>query len=246
MLSNNTPKGGGLYILRLSDTHYYGGRATKFKRRWRNHLRELRAGTHDNIRMQRVFNIHGRFEPEVLRVLARDEHQDAEQEWLDANFRKPGCVNINPSACGGCESRSPETRAKMSETRRSRPDLVAQARAQLIRSNKARTGEERSEAYKDALSRSLRGKTQSPEHVEKRAESHRGRKNTEETKALMSKSAKRRAQEQPTSHSEETRALISSQQKGRVWINNGTRNTRIHPTDLPGYLDQGWVRGRFR
>jgi hypothetical protein len=62
----------------------------------------------------------------------------------------------------------------------------------------------------------------------------------------MSESAKRRAQEHPTAHGQETRALISSQQKGRVWVNDGVRNTRVHPQDLPQYDGHGWVRGRLR
>ena len=55
--------GGGLYILWLSDFHYYGGRAKKFKTRWRNHLRDLRAGRHENPRVQTVYNKYGQFEP---------------------------------------------------------------------------------------------------------------------------------------------------------------------------------------
>ncbi len=46
---------GGIYIIRLSDTHYYGGRTTNFKRRWADHHRDLRAGLHYNLWMQRVF-----------------------------------------------------------------------------------------------------------------------------------------------------------------------------------------------
>lgn len=147
MLPNDT-RIGGLYIVRLSDTHYYGGRARDFKFRWRSHLRDLRAGHHENPRMQAVYNKYGRFEPEVLRVLSPEEQESAEQEWLDANFRKPGCVNLSPFSVGGCDGRSAETRARMSKTRASRPDLVEKARAQIIKSNKARIGEVRSEGYR--------------------------------------------------------------------------------------------------
>jgi predicted GIY-YIG superfamily endonuclease len=46
---------GGIYVIRLSDTHYYGGRTVDFKKRWADHHRKLRAGLHYNFRMQRVF-----------------------------------------------------------------------------------------------------------------------------------------------------------------------------------------------
>lgn len=71
---------GGIYVIRLSDTHYYGGRTGNFKRRWADHLRELREGRHNNRRMQRVFDIHGRFDPDVVRVLSPDECVDAESD----------------------------------------------------------------------------------------------------------------------------------------------------------------------
>ena len=89
---------GGIYLIRLSDTHYYGGRTGNFRVRWASHLRELREGRHNNRRMQRVFDLHGRFEPEVVEVIAPRECPDAEQAWLDANFRKPGCVNLVSSS----------------------------------------------------------------------------------------------------------------------------------------------------
>ena len=95
----NEPQGGGLYIIWLSETHYYGGRTTSFKRRWRTHLRHLLSGTH-NAHAQNVFNKYGVFKPQVLQLLDRDEHVEAEQEWLDANYRKEGCVNISPHATG--------------------------------------------------------------------------------------------------------------------------------------------------
>jgi hypothetical protein len=132
------PKGGGLYIIWLSETHYYGGRTTSFKRRWRGHLQHLLAGDHGNAHMQNVFNKHGVFRPEVLKHLKKSAQVEVEQEWLDANFRKTGCVNLSPHATGGNvvewtpemrqklsdaltgHTHSDETRQRMSETRSTR------------------------------------------------------------------------------------------------------------------------------
>jgi len=245
MLPDDTPVGGGLYIIRLSDTHYYGGRARSFKVRWRNHLRDLRAGTHENPRMQAVYNKHNRFEPSVLTRLPPGNQEAAEQAWLDANYRKPGCVNLSPLARGGCAGHTAETRAKMSATRASRPDLVEKARQTLNR-NRLPTGTPRAEAHCQAISAAMTGKVQTPEHIAKRVAAHLGRKNTDSTRSLMSESASRRAQEYPTVHGDGTRALISSQQRGRIWINNGMQNMRLHPDEAQPYVDQGWTRGRWK
>jgi len=60
----------------------------------------LRSGNHPNDFMQSVFNKHGhRFEPEVIATAADPEALiQMEQEWLDRNFGKPGCVNLSGSA----------------------------------------------------------------------------------------------------------------------------------------------------
>jgi hypothetical protein len=94
------PNGGGLYVIRLSDTHYYGGRTKSFPNRWAVHYRLLRDGKHFNPHAQSVFDQHGRFEPEVLRVLPVDAQRAAEQEWLEGHFGQHGCVNLSQSADG--------------------------------------------------------------------------------------------------------------------------------------------------
>lgn len=95
------PSGGGLYVIRLSDTHYYGGRTKAFTNRWAVHYRLLRDGKHFNAHAQAVFNQHGRFEPEVLCVTPNEgERRELEGAWLQGNVGKPGCVNLSRSADG--------------------------------------------------------------------------------------------------------------------------------------------------
>jgi group I intron endonuclease len=235
---------GGIYIIRLSDTHYYGGRTTNFKRRWADHHRKLRAGRHYNLRMQRVFNRYGRFEPEVVEALHPDDCPEAEQAWLDANFGKPGCVNLVASSRGGMAGWevTPETRAKLSATLRARPDLIEKARASLARNRVFAT----KESYRRAaikISVKMRGRKQPPETVARRAAALRGRKLPPETLARMSESGKRRAAAMPTSHGAETRALISAQQLGRMWVNNGVEHQKLLPQEAEALLREGWVRG---
>jgi hypothetical protein len=191
-----------------------------------------------------VYNKYGQFEPRVVLDLGEDASfeglRDAEQKWLDEHFRKPGCVNLSPFADGGCAFRSEETRQKMSATRASRPDLVGKARESLAK-NRVYLDPQKKLDHAQIMSEANKGRKQSPEHVSKRATANRGRKNTPETLAQMSESAKRRSIAHPTSHDSETRALISSQQSGRVWINDGSRNSRVFPDKIP----VGWVTGRF-
>jgi group I intron endonuclease len=246
MLPYSTPpEGGGLYVIRLSEKHYYGGRAVCFATRWDNHLRALQAGKHDNTHMQRVFNKYGGFSPEVVRVLDRGAQPDAEQAWLDEHHGKPGCVNLSAHARGGCSGHTEDTRNKMRNTRSSRPDLVEKARESLSR-NRLPAGTPRSPEHAEAIAMQLRGRKQDPEVVEKRAASNRGRKNTPETLARMSESAKRRAQAQPTSHGGATRSLISTQQRGRVWVNDGQANQRLFPEEADRLLACGWRKGIVR
>ena len=95
------PKSGGLYVIRLSDTHYYGGRTKAFANRWSVHYRLLRDGKHFNAHAQAVFNQHGRFEPEVLHATSDEQVQrDLEGAWLRDNVGKAGCVNLSRSSKG--------------------------------------------------------------------------------------------------------------------------------------------------
>jgi len=263
MLPNDTPpSGGGLYLIWLSDEdepHYYGGRTTCYARRWRQHEVALQGGTHTNRRMQATFDKYGVFRAEAMPT--DGDLTEAEQAWLDEHHGNPRCVNLSPHACGGNHiewtperrkrrserytgnvSHSEETRRRMSETRSTRPDLVEKARQSLARNTCTDPVILARNAAKATAHNT--GKKQTPEHIEKRAAAHRGRKNTPETLARMSESAKRRAAEQPTEHSAETRALISRQQKGRIWITDGTRNRRVFPAEAQPLFAAGWARGR--
>lgn len=243
MLQDNTLLG-GLYQIRLSDTHFYGGRTFCFKNRWADHLKNLKEGK-ANQYMQNVYNKYGRFEPEILEILPREKCIEAEQAWLDKHYRTPGCVNLNPSACGGDGRKSSEeTRARMSAAMRSDPERMKRAR-EILLSHRMKKGFKHSPASLEKNRLGHIGIKQSPESIAKRVRKITGRKNSPEILAKMSESAKIRAQKYPVHFSEATRALLSQQQKGRVWLNNGSMNIRVPSSQVQSYLDQGWVQGRF-
>ena len=176
----------GLYLIRLSDTHYYGGRSEDVARRWRKHLRDLNRGCHDNSRMQAVFNLHGRFEPElIVEAPAGVALEAIEQQWLDENFRQPGCVNLSRSADGGMmrgRRHSEETRQKMSLTRKGKPGVKPSPET---RAKMSESGKNRAPMSAETL-RKVRAHRHTDETKAKMAASHTGMVFTEEHRRNMS------------------------------------------------------------
>jgi group I intron endonuclease len=231
---------GGLYIVWLSDTHFYGGRAKQFKGRWRRHIKHLERGTHPNVHMQNVFNKHGRFDTEILQVLATIPEQiTAERQWLKDNFGTPGCVNLSRRPTNNTHL-SPEARKKISEANKGRKQHPNAVR---------RSAESR------------RGLKQSEEHRRNNSLSHKGIKPTEEARRRMSKNSvrkgkpihdalragivaanKRRAGE---TRSSKVRAKIAARVSSLVWVCNAEgATTRVLPENLPNLQAEGWQQGR--
>lgn len=95
---------------------------------------------------------------------------------------------------------------------------------------------------------------QNPEYKNKIVSVHIGRKNTEETKRLMSQSAlnswteerRRQASESGNyshAHTEETKKHLSELRKGKKWINNGKEEKSV--VDPTPYIAQGWKIGKL-
>lgn len=196
---------GGLYILWLSDSHYYGGRAKCFNERWQGHLKALRQGKHCNQWMQRLYNIHGRFEPEVCQELPMGgDHQAAEQAWLDGNYGEPGCVNLSRAADGGAmtgRKHTAETRAKMSASRKGRPigPPSLEARANMAKAGRNRKkvfGRKRphTEETRAKMSKSHTGLVFTDEHRQNMVANHASKKDPEAYKAKLRAAWVRRKQ----------------------------------------------------
>lgn len=105
---------------------------------------------------------------------------------------------------------------------------------------------------------SFKGKHHKEESRKKISESHKGKHLTEECKRKMSLSTKGRkmSDEQKKqlseshkgkNHTEETKKKISEKKKGKtgkIWINNGIKETQIRPEDISKYPD--FERGRLK
>lgn len=194
---------GGIYLIRLSDTHYYGGRASDFRVRWGNHLSALKAGRHPNPFMQNVFSKHRLFNASVLLEIQDESGRlRAEQEWLDANFGRAGCLNVSPSSergsSKGVKRATPETGKRISASLKGRP-CSPETREKLGSVSRKRW---------DTT-------TDSEETRGKKSLAARGRKHTETSKVKMSEIALGRGGLGPRHHSVETRQKMSDSQKAR-------------------------------
>ena len=242
------PKGGGIYVIRLSDTHYYGGRTKCFRTRWAVHRRLLREGKHFNPRAQAVFNQHGRFEPEVLCVISVEGQRVAEKAWLDENFDKPGCVNLSRSSDGvhAGYKHSEETRAKHRRPVHTPESKEKCRQAALRRKPRKMTEKERAamsvrmkktwERWREEgvpFEHPLKGKPLSEDHRAKIGAANRGRRLSEEHRANISSGLKGREGTPKTAPQKEHQA-----QKMREWW------AALSPEERQAHVDKR--RGRPR
>lgn len=208
---------GGLYIIWLSDTHYYGGRSVTLKRRWKDHLKSLVLGIHSNQYMQRVYNHHGVFRPEVLQFCSSlSDLVLLEQSWLDSNVGLPGCVNLNRSSVApDATSRTPETYRKVSNAKKGVP--LSKSHREAL--SKAHLGYVHSEEQKRKISENGRGKHMGPHSEDRKQQnrdSHTGLRASEETRLKMSEKASHRWERlTPEARSAQLSNLSRSAMKGR-------------------------------
>lgn len=91
--------------------------------------------------------------------------------------------------------------------------------------------------------------------AKKVGDKNRGRKNSDETRALMSKSAKESWTDERRKsaiesgnysheHSEETKKYLSEKRKGLIWIHKDKETKSIRPELLQQFIDDGWEKGR--
>ena len=75
----------GIYkITCLANNKSYIGQSVSIKRRWATHQRELAAGTHYNVYLQRAYNKYGKdnFTYEILELCSKDKLNEREQFYV--------------------------------------------------------------------------------------------------------------------------------------------------------------------
>lgn len=192
----------GIYLIRNVVTGIaYIGSSVNIERRWAVHKANLRAGRHANSHLQNAWNKHGEtgFCFEIVEICERGLTLEREQHWLDTLIPTAKCYNVAVSATAPMMGRkaSPETKRKMSESRKGKP-LSTQARHRM--SEIAKLTPPDSPRY---IGGKFKGKLHTLEARKKMSEAKRGRKRTSE-QVQRSKAARA-----GYAHSPETRQRIS-------------------------------------
>jgi len=257
MLSYPTPPpGGGLYVIWLSDRHYYGGRTGSFHRRWADHLRALRDGAHDNRFMQRVFSGQT-FRPEAIHGIEETSDQiEAEQSWLDENFGRPGCMNLTSSALGGGGPITPEGRLRLSESQAGRILILKGTRFKRVRERSLPSWEEKgwrtgspfegtSWVFRDEEEARVPSKDV-PHFLGEGWTLGRSAQPTLGSVCIHRGTEKRRATEDDVEDYLSRGWLLGWPFRGEklAWVTRGKEEKRVGVSDLPLEETFGWVRGR--
>ncbi len=178
---NVVPSTPGIYaIVNMSNSNFYVGSSVDLLRRKSDHLSALRTGKHVNSHLQRAYDLYGpdKFCFVVIDLVKHVEDLlSVEQRYIDGLNPQYNIARVAGSTLG--MERTPEYLAKL------RVSVSKATEAARI----ANTGQHRSPETRAKLSAAKRGKStgkQSPELVEKRAASLRGRKLTPEQRAKLS------------------------------------------------------------
>ena len=150
-------------IINVQNDKFYVGSAKDKKVRFQAHRHNLRKGQHHCDHLQRSWNKYGE-DAFVFAVISkhatREEAFAEEQKWLDAHVGKPHCYNTSLNANGGRVpgfTNSPETRAKISKSRKGK----------MAGAEHYRYGQTVSEEIRKKIGDTQRGRTRSDEFREK-------------------------------------------------------------------------------
>ena len=90
-------------LLCTANKRFYIGSTKEYDKRKDRHLRDLRAGIHNNIFLQRTFNKYGEsaFKWMVIYVDTLEYARVLEQHYIDKYLRSKRCMNIGMTASGG-------------------------------------------------------------------------------------------------------------------------------------------------
>ena len=123
---NSIPQTSGIYMITCTaNGRIYIGSTFDIRARWLKHRRQLRAGTHHNLHLQRAWDKYGEqgFSFEVLEFVMSFALLEKEQGWLD-KLKPFGNRGFNLSKVAGAPMKgkhhSNETKAKLSASSKGR------------------------------------------------------------------------------------------------------------------------------
>lgn len=196
----------GVYeIICIPNGKKYVGSTVKVRKRFREHLRMLRANVHSNPPLQNTWNKYGEENFEFRVIEYTKGHLDLEQKCLDS---KLWALNINDLATGGNTQfkrygfkHSQETRLKLSEIQKGKI-IPLEQRQKMSDAHKGK-----SKIWLRGRPAHNRGQSPSDEARQKMSEAHRGQKLSPNAVVGIKKYWKE--------HGDELRKKISDGNKGR-------------------------------
>jgi group I intron endonuclease len=170
----------GLYEIQIG-SYFYHGSSNNIERRMSAHKNKLKNKTHENPKMQNIFNKYKEFKHEVILTCKEEDLLYLEQCIIDAHFEDKAYMNIaltagKPPSRKGAEI-SEETKIKLSA-------------AGL--GNKRSLGHKQTEEHKANVTASGCRRPRSDETKAKMSAAGKLRKHSEESKLKMAASAKAR------------------------------------------------------
>jgi group I intron endonuclease len=210
-------------VYRISNTlsgRYYIGYSTNIDRRFCVHRSKLKQNSHDNIFLQRAYNLDGedKFKYDIIHICdTEEEAKEIELQYLTDLSIRNVLYNLNYNNSGGDLLRHHPDKEKIREK-------ISKSHSETI---SKMTIEERKEKFgKPGERNGMYGKTHTEEARKKFSEIHKGntyckgKKLSEETKQKMSEKAKLKIGEKNSffgkHHSEETIQKIKEKSKGRL------------------------------
>jgi group I intron endonuclease len=216
----------GVYqILNTVNGKCYVGSSATIEQRWRTHRWGLETGRHHSRRLSRAVAKYGlpAFEFKVLEECDPSDNVTRELFWtgkldsIASGYNSRATPNSNLGL-----KHSDEARAAMSRSKKGNIAWTAESRAKL---SKSLTGRTRSPEVVAEMRERLLGTTQTPELVEKRIAPLRGRKHTPEriaqrvaaTRATLERTKDTRPKRIGQKHSEESKLKIGAASRGRTF-----------------------------
>lgn len=185
----------GIYrIVNSNNGKCYVGSAKTFIDRWNVHIRQLKKGTHHNIKLQNSYNFHGHnaFSFEILELCEyeKDIIVELENSWMLKLDSKKNGYNIADASFGDTLTNHPR-------------------RDEIIKGwSEQRNGRTLNSAWRKSLSDATKGRPLSKEHCAKIAASNIGKTHSDESRAKMS--ASHRGKVLSESHKENMRIAAKS------------------------------------
>lgn len=197
-------KKSGIYRIDLGNNWFYIGSSVDLKKRNNEHYRRLKRQSHENYKMQNIWNKYQLLDFIILEQCTKHELLNREQFYLDQYFDNPKNVNICSTAQSWLGNvHSAETKAKISASSKGRiPSVSTRAKMSAagkgkpksaetrIKMSKAAKGKIKSIEHRANLSASCKKKKLSVEHRAKISEANKGKKHSPETKAKISEGNK--------------------------------------------------------